>query len=321
VEELIAGSVALLVATAWCAFAVRFGPRWRFVDTPDGSLKTHTAVAVPLGGVGVLTGLLVALVISGRFSAYLAGSAAFVLVVGLIDDRWGLSPESRLISATLAGVLLALSQTSIGWGLVVVAATVVCVNAVNLLDGLDALAGSTTGVTLAAFGWLAASRDEPERSVPLLAAAAIAGFLVWNLPPARVFLGDNGAYVVGVILVACALLISADGVELAVALAMIGAPLFDLGVTVLRRFRAGTALFAGDRDHTYDRLRSRLGSTSRVAASFALAQLGWVTVLVVLEVLASALVALIVAIVLSLAVVGLATRPARPIQDIPSSRR
>jgi UDP-GlcNAc:undecaprenyl-phosphate/decaprenyl-phosphate GlcNAc-1-phosphate transferase len=310
VEELTAGSVALLVATAWCALAVRFGPRWGFVDMPDGSLKTHTGAAVPLGGVGVLAGFLAALGISGQFSAYLAGAAAFVLVVGLIDDRWGLSPESRLISATLAGTLLSLSQTSIGWGLVLVAATVVCINAVNLLDGLDALAGSTTGVTLAAFGWLAASRDEPEWSVPLLAAAAIAGFLIWNLPPARVFLGDNGAYVAGVVLVACAFLVSADGAELAVALAMIGAPLFDLGVTVLRRFRAGIALFAGDRDHTYDRLRDRTASTAGASGIFAVAQLGWVALLIVVEALTSATIALTVAIVVGLIAVGSASRSA-----------
>jgi UDP-GlcNAc:undecaprenyl-phosphate GlcNAc-1-phosphate transferase len=309
-EELTAGSVALLVATAWCALAVRFGPRWGFVDRPDGSLKTHTGVAVPLGGVGVLAGFLAALGMSGRFSPYLAGAAAFVLVVGLIDDRLGLSPGSRLISATLAGVLLALSQTSIGLGLVLVAATVVCINAVNLLDGLDALAGSTTGVTLAAFGWLAASRDDPEWSVPLLAAAAIAGFLVWNLPPARVFLGDNGAYVAGVILVACAFLISDDGVELAVALAMIGAPLFDLGVTVLRRFRAGTALFVGDRDHTYDRLWVRTASTARTTAAFAVAQLGWVAMLIVVEVSTSATIALTVGVVVGLFAVGWASRTA-----------
>ncbi len=307
-NDLIGVASAVLVATAWCAIAVRFGPKWGFVDLPDGSLKTHRVAAVPLGGVGVLGGFVAALLVTKRFLPILAIASLFVLIVGLIDDRWGLSPGLRLVSAGVAGLILGVFEVNAWRGLLIVAATVVCLNAVNLLDGLDALAGSTSAVTLAGFGWLAAVRGQPDWIFPLLAAAAVAGFLAWNLPPARVFLGDNGAYVIGVLLAFCAFRISRNGLELAVALALIGAPLFDLAVTVLRRFRAGSALFVGDRDHTYDRLRREIGSTGRVATTFALGQAVWVGLLVIVEDLLSPLAALFFAIVGGLVAVVSATR-------------
>jgi UDP-GlcNAc:undecaprenyl-phosphate GlcNAc-1-phosphate transferase len=72
--------------------------------------------------------------------------------------------------------------------------------------------------------------------------------------------------------------------EALVGVALVGYPLFDLGVTVLRRARSGAALFAGDRDHTYDRLHSSLGwSTGRVSATIAIAQAVWVSLLIVTE--------------------------------------
>lgn len=308
-EELTGGLVAVFVAAAWCALAIRLGPLWGFVDIPDAYLKTHRVVAVPLGGVGVLAGFFTALLVTGRFLGYLVVAALFVLVVGLIDDRWGLSPGFRLVSATGAGFILALMERDQWWGILIVVATVICINAVNLLDGLDALAGSAGGLALAALGWLAASRNHPDWAIPLLASAAVVGFLIWNLPPARVFLGDNGAYVVGLLLAFCAFQVSEDGAQLAVALALIGVPLFDLGVTVLRRFRNGSPLFTGDRDHTYDRLRQQVGGSGRVAAIFALAQAVWVGMLVITEGLFSATAALIVAIVVGMVAVGVAAQP------------
>ena len=302
--EALSAGLASLVVLGWCALAVRFGPRWGFVDAPDGSLKTHQAAAVPLGGVGLFVGLHAGLIVGGRFDPLLAIGTLLVLLIGLVDDRRGLSPLLRLSAAAVAGVVLAIGERTWLWGLVLIVLVVVCVNAVNLIDGLDALAGSTTAVTFLGLAWLALHRELSVWVLPLMAAAALAGFLIWNRPPARVFLGDNGAYLTGAVLAYATLTVARDHWEALVGVALVGAPLFDLAVTVLRRFRAGMALFAGDRDHVYDRLHQRAGwSVGRVSAVFAVAQAIWVSLIVVTEILAGPLTATAVAAALGLLMV------------------
>jgi UDP-GlcNAc:undecaprenyl-phosphate GlcNAc-1-phosphate transferase len=260
------------------------GPVLGLVDRPDGVLKTHQAAAVPLGGVGVLLGTHVGLGLVGRLDPLLLIGTLVLVAVGLADDRFGLSPVVRLSIAVLAGAVMAFSERSLAWGLALVALVVICVNAVNLIDGIDALAGSTAAISLAGLGILALTRDAPTWSVPLACCAALLGFLVWNRPPARIFLGDNGAYVTGSLLAYTSLAVARNPGEALAGVALIGFPLFDLAVTLLRRLRAPSSLFFGDRDHTYDRLNRLPGwSPGRVTATIALLQALWVGLLVVSE--------------------------------------
>ena len=149
------------------------------------------------------------------------------------------------------------------WGPpVLVLATVACCNAVNMMDGQDGLApglGAIAGLGLAGL----AVGSGTSSALGLAVAGASLGFLVWNRPPARTFLGDGGAYALGVLLVAAAAPAAADwpallGVVLCLALFVI-----ELTSTVLRRLLAASPALRGDRDHTYDRLAAALGSRSR----------------------------------------------------------
>lgn len=239
------------------------GPMVGLVDVPDSELKVHHRPAVPLGGVGIFVGVHVALAVSHGLDVGLLAASGIVLVVGLIDDRTGLSPWIRLVAALAAGVVvMTWSGVASGDHLLVfvvgVLLVVVTVNAVNLLDGLDGLAGSAAAMSAVGLAILAAMRGEPALFA-LALTGALAGFLIFNWHPARVFLGDNGAYVAGVFLSYGILESSPRGstTGLVITIGLLGVFLVDLTVTILRRLRGGRPLFGGDRDHLYDRLHRR----------------------------------------------------------------
>ena len=280
--------LAFLVASAWCAVAVRWGGRIGYLDVPGDPLKAHEAPAVTLGGVGVLLGVHAGLAWLGELALGLAGASAIVLVLGLVDDRLGLSPAVRLVVEVVAGVVLVLDTTSpsgvgvLSWLAVGTLLVVFSVNAVNLFDGLDGLAGSAALVAALGVAGLAAVRGLPA-AYGVVLAGALAGFLLWNWHRARVFLGDNGAYVVGVFLAYGILRVSRSWAELAAAAALLGVFALDLGVSIIRRRVRRSPLFAGDRSHLYDQLRQRGLSVPGVAVSAAAVEAAFVLAVVSLE--------------------------------------
>ena len=165
-----------------------------------------------------------------------------------------------------------------------VAVAMLAVNAVNLLDGLDALTGSVTAVAAFGLGLFAVAQGVADPWAVLALAGALVGFLYWNIPPARLFLGDNGAYVVGLALVWAAMRASPGRSASLVAAAIVGVPLIDLAVTVVRRVVTRAKVFAGDRDHTYDRLHQAGVTAGAIALLFAAAQALWSVGLVTVSV-------------------------------------
>ena len=277
-------AIAVLLALGIGGLALAIGPSLGFVDRPDtDGLKTHTHLAVPLGGAAVMIGLHGGLLTAGAFDPALFVSTLFIWLMGLTDDRFGLSPYTRLAGSAIGGVLLvAIGGRHEGFlaGLAGVVLVVVSVNAVNLLDGLDGLAGTigaVAAVGLAAFAYYQ-GRALPWASIILT--GALVGFLYWNVAPARLFLGDNGAYVVGVALAWASLRSSVDWGSGLVAAALIGVPLIDLAATVLSRIVRRAQLFEGDRDHVYDRLIRSGWTAGRVVLLYAAVQAVWATMVV-----------------------------------------
>lgn len=254
----------LALTPAAAAVARRLG----IVDRP-GPLKVHSRPVPYLGGLAVLLAALPGIALS---RPVLAAPLALALVVGTLDDVRGLRPSTRLASASVVG-LLAAAVIPAGWTgqLLAAVAVVVLVNAVNLLDGLDGLAG---GVATASFAALAALVPSETRDTALAFCGATVAFCLFNRPPARIYLGDGGAWVVGTALALLVAVAVEDhgaagvaAVPLTVAL-----PLTDTAATVVRRALARRPLFSGDRGHTYDRLVDRGWSAVRVSAGFFLAQ-------------------------------------------------
>lgn len=283
--ELIAGAIAAAAVTATVSWlAIRLGPKLGFVDDPDGStLKVHRARAVPLGGVAVLSGLAIGTIIDRSFDPALFGAATSLLILGLIDDRRNLTPRVRMaievaVSALYIGV--SADQRGATWVLAGFILILVAINAVNLYDGLDGLAGGTGMATAAGLAVLNLSQGSPAGG-PAFLAIALAVFLGFNWHPARLFLGDNGAYVVGFLLAAFALQPSAGSTAgLLARSAILGVFLVDLASTVLRRAIGRRPLFAGDRSHTYDRLHDRGWSVPAVSGLSIVTQALWAGIVV-----------------------------------------
>ena len=263
-----------MITLGWSVLSIWLGPRVGLVDSPSaGALKVHTRSTPLLGGVGVFAGIHIGMLIEGLFEPALFAATLAVLVLGLVDDAVALSPKIRLAveiaSSTFLVVLIAPGAGSAMWIIGGVITMLVAINAVNLLDGLDGLVASVTLVSGLGLAW-AGTSGWGEAEFGLTISAAVAGFLVVNWQPARVFLGDNGAYVIGMIL-AYGVLSGGGGDMGAISLLVIGILgvfLIDLVATISRRARNGTPVFSGDRSHIYDRLRDR-GWSVRIIALFA----------------------------------------------------
>lgn len=276
-------TASLLASLAVGLLAYLAGPRLGVLDRPDDDLKTHDRAIVPLGGAGIFVGVQVGLVAAGEFSVVFAVASLLIWAVGLVDDLRGVSPLLRLAAAVGVGAYI-VTMTPVPGGLlgsvIWVGLIAISINAVNLIDGLDGLAGSVSVFALGAMWVYAAGQGVDDTLLYLVAIGAVGGFLIWNFPPARLFAGDNGAYVIGVTLAWAALRSSPDGSASLVAFALIGVPLLDLAITVLRRWRVGKDLFAGDRDHVYDNLSER-GLPARAVVGVAiLIQVAWAGVLI-----------------------------------------
>src|SRR5439155_4394458 len=177
--------------------------------------------------------------------------------VGLADDVTDLPPALRLAAETGIGVSAAFAvghhdPARVVLGVVVV---LVLVNALNLLDGLDGLAA---GVTVAAAAGFYIVLAGAAATLALELAGAVAGFLVWNAPPARVYLGDAGSYLIGTALAMLFLAATQRRAEVVSgAFLFLGVPVADMVVAVVRRLRARQPLLRGDRGHVYDQLVDR----------------------------------------------------------------
>ncbi len=278
---LTAFAVAVVAALLLTPLAAALARRTGVVDRP-GPLKIQREPIPYLGGLAVFAAAAgpIALV---RPALLLPLGLAGLL--GLVDDIGDVRPIVRLIAEIGVGLVAGLvidSPLPVPLGVIVTAALVVgLINAVNLIDGLDGLAGGVAAASAIGFVVLGG----PARPIAAAFAGALGGFLVYNRPPARIFLGDSGAYLVGTALACCTAIVLDDpggasgwaAIPLLVAL-----PVLDTIVAIARRRRARRPLFAGDRSHVYDQLVDR-GRTrvqvvvAMVTAQFVLTGLGVVT--------------------------------------------
>lgn len=292
-DGLIVGLVAAFaISLGWGAFSVWLGPALHWVDLPDRQpgLSVHKRPAVPLGGVGIFLAVHVALTLTDRYDGGLALATGIALLLGLADDRVDLAPKLRLVVEVLAGLVL-MTQGNVGvdgwWDVVVgTVLVVVAINAINLFDGLDGLVATSAIVTALGVAWLADSHFAPagDGRFGLVVAAAIAGFLVLNWNPAKVFLGDNGAYTVAILLsygilqtvdrtgVVGSAASEAPNISIWIPMGLLGVFILDLAVTLLRRRLNRRPMFEGDRSHMYDQLVDRGLSVKQVALMAAGAQ-------------------------------------------------
>jgi len=239
------------------------------VDHP-GVLKTQRRPVAYLGGFAVFFGIAPVL---WTVSPSLILPLALALALGVADDICDIPPKIRFAVEVLIGIAAAsvLPTRGLYEDFALVVLVVALLNAVNLLDGMDALA--STVVTVGAFGFAVLLGGNAH--LPLALAGGLLGFLVYNRPPASIYLGDGGAYLVGTSLALLLGLAAAPGEHPAPfigAVLFVAVPVGDTTIAILRRARTRQPLFQGDRSHLYDQLRSRGWSLSHVLGTCAVAQ-------------------------------------------------
>jgi UDP-GlcNAc:undecaprenyl-phosphate/decaprenyl-phosphate GlcNAc-1-phosphate transferase len=294
--------VALIVAAAIAALTTPIAGwaamRTGVVDRP-GPLKVQTRPVPYLGGVAVFAGLAGPVAWAEPILLVPLGLA---LLLGLADDATDVSPRVRLIGEVVIGAASAISlpgDVPLAGSVATMVAVVVLLNAVNLLDGLDALASSVAALSALGFSVVL---DGDARTTAMALAGALVGFLAWNRPPARIYLGDAGSYLVGtgLALLLGLTFVAEDGIATpAGALLFVAVPVADTTIAIVRRRRARRPLLQGDRGHVYDQLVDMGWSSERSTLACAAAQ----AVFVALGLAASALTDAVAVVVVGVVIV------------------
>jgi Fuc2NAc and GlcNAc transferase len=214
-----------------------------------------------------------------------------VSVAGLWDDRRSLPASVRfgwhlVAAAVFASGLVPLSPpwlAELGLGnryigaLFVTVALTWSINLFNFMDGIDGIAGMEAVFVTAAGAWINSQRGDPGLTAAMLGlCAASSGFLVWNWPRARIFMGDVGSVFLGLTVPMLDLFASERApIPLQVWIILGGLFLSDATVTLLRRMVRGDRWFEPHRLHAYQHLARRCGSHLRVTLLFAAINILW----------------------------------------------
>ena len=261
------------------------------VDKPDNYRKVHRRAVPRLGGLGIFAAFFIPLaylyffhrnpvadllhIRPGQLAGLLAG-ATLALLVGLVDDlrnlRAGRKLLFQIIAASIAWTMgLSIEVISnpfgspliLGWYSfpVTVLWFVMCMNAVNLMDGLDGLAaGVCLFVSLTLFLVSLHFRNVLAMLLMSCFSGAVFGFLLFNFYPAKIFLGDSGSMLLGFLIGALSLIGSTRKAETAIALLIpvvaLGVPIFDTSLTILRRWYKKFPIGSPDRQHIHHVLLS-----------------------------------------------------------------
>ncbi len=286
-DAILAFVVAFVVAVALTPLTARLGRRVGAVDQPrERGLSEHPTPL--LGGLAILAAVLVASLLflepgvadDEKIRGVLAG-AIIVTLVGALDDRFDLPAPvkfiGQIIAATIpvaAGVEVtnitlpfigAVDLGSAGAPLTVLGIVFV-INVVNFSDGVDGLAAGVCAISAVAFSIIAFDLGRGSAAVlAAIIAGAAAGFLVFNFHPAKVFMGDAGSNLLGLLL-ACVAVEGAVKTQVVLALVfpllVLAVPFLDTTFVVLKRLKYGRPVYVADQSHFHHRM-NRIGFSQR----------------------------------------------------------
>lgn len=292
--------VAALISGGLTFYVKLLAQKFNLADLP-APRKVHDKPVPRLGGVAIVFAVLLLAIgynlISHRldftpfkiwlFDKRLFGvilGALILLVVGVIDDIWGIKPWKKLFwhfVAALAAVAFGLGITYLRvpggnhinldqlivpvnilgkfsfqfvvWGdILTIFWIVLLINTMNFLDGLDGLAGGISVIAAVSIFFLSFSLGQgPVALLALIFAGAVAGFLPWNFNPAKIFMGDSGSMFLGYMLGVLSVI---SGGKMATAFLILGIPLLDVGWVIFRRIFHRRSPFQADKLHIHHRL-------------------------------------------------------------------
>lgn len=269
-------AAVISLAAVWAS--IKIAHRVGALDHPDSERKSQATPIPRLGGFAVAlaysAAAFLALLVRNEWYAWSAVvgvliPAVMIALVGFLDDRSNLSPMVRLfLQAAAAGIAWVLGTQIVVTGLpfldfmIFVLWVMIVINGINLLDNSDGLAASTALV--ASIGATVVAAMSGQQFVAVLGvslAGVSAGFLWHNWAPARVYLGDAGAYFLGFMLAILAVRLRPENLApisgVAIACLLLILPILDTTFVVVRRVRAGIHPFTAGRDHLSHALQAR----------------------------------------------------------------
>jgi UDP-GlcNAc:undecaprenyl-phosphate/decaprenyl-phosphate GlcNAc-1-phosphate transferase len=290
--------IAYVVTFFLMPFIIKIARINKLYDVPD-ERKTHTYPVSSLGGVGIISGLAISLLLvadfklsDSEFQYYLA-AFFIVFIIGVIDDIFVLKAWKKVLGQLLVASLLTakahLLITNLqGLGgffqlnefssyVLSFFTILLVINSFNLLDGVDGLAGSLGTISSLAFGlFFYINNDIPFAILGFVMAGSLLAFLMFNFPPAKIFMGDSGSMLTG--LVNAILLIkfiqTGSTVQnypvlcpIAVGFGILLIPMLDVLRVFIIRLTKGVSPFAPDRNHLHHLLLKKGFSHSQVTVA------------------------------------------------------
>lgn len=280
-------AAALAIAAVGTGLQRRYALRRGLMDLPNAR-SSHSTPTPRSGGVAIVLATLLGLaalralgfVDAGLCNAMLGGGGA-IAIIGYLDDRFSLSALLRLVVhlAAAAWLLFCLGglpplalggePVDLGWtgNALALAAIVWVINLFNFMDGIDGIAASEAIFVSVAAAVLLHQDVMPASFVPAawVFGAACAGFLIWNWPPAKIFMGDVGSGFLGFSIASLSLGATRETPAAAMVFLILGAVFFvDATTTLIRRMVRGEHFYQAHRIHAYQWLTRRFGSHRKV---------------------------------------------------------
>lgn len=289
--------LALFASLLMTAFLRRYALARSIIDIPN--IRSSHAVPTPRGGgVAIVLAFLMALVALGVYGLVdghavlgLAGSGGLIAVIGFMDDHGHIAARWRLLGHFAAAawglywmggapeIVVLGQQFSMGWIGTIVAAfyLVWMLNLYNFMDGIDGIASVEAICVCLGVCLVYVLAGHPDLiAAPLLLAAAVAGFLFWNFPPARIFMGDAGSGFLGIILALLSLHATWTEPSLLWSwLILLGVFIVDATITLLRRLMRGDKVYEAHRSHAYQFASRRFGRHLPVTVAVGVINILW----------------------------------------------
>jgi UDP-GlcNAc:undecaprenyl-phosphate/decaprenyl-phosphate GlcNAc-1-phosphate transferase len=292
-DYLILGSLSLFLVGGLTPVMQLVAKRFGVIDRPSENHKTHQKPVPYLGGVAIAVGVvtvtyLASLASNFNRSTFLLASSVLVPaivmgIVGLIDDIRKLSPWPRFIIQSGFGVaisILLVSTNTLGspFGnyFIDIPITVLWIvgitNSINFFDNVDGGASGAVAISAIFLFFLSWQGEQfLIAALSIVLAGATLGFLLWNRPPARIYMGDAGALFLGILVASLTIRFNPNPIDriasFAVPLLLLAVPILDTSVAVISRLRRGISPLQGGKDHLSHRLmRSKF--TKRQAIFF-----------------------------------------------------
>lgn len=296
---------SLTLSVILTGFFIYIAKKINLVDKPGVlARKIHNQNIALGGGLGIFLAWLLMIIILWQFKilpdqrfnihllAWVLLSSLVLMVNGFLDDKYArpakftiLGPLFAIIIVLLAGLkisyitnpgggILYLNQWGLGVSVILTFLWLLGMTyTTKLLDGLDGLAASISMIAALAIFVVSLSwdvRNSTTSWLSLVLAGAIFGFLIWNWHPAKVFLGEGGSTWLGFILGVLAII---SGSKIATALLVMGLPVLDILIVMIRRIKKGKAIWQGDQEHLHFRLLAAGMSQRQTVLFFCLVSL------------------------------------------------